>query len=97
MGWYEELTKALSAAGRQVHGKHIPTPQDIHFSKHFQALAKARGLTERDGLDVYYHGSMVKQNMLKRQYNGYELGISFFKDHVTGQVIITSIWKRGRQ
>lgn len=97
MGWYEELTKALGTAGRQVQGQPIPKPKDIHFTNHFQAIAKARGLTEKDALDVYYHGSPVKQNMLKRHYNGYELGIYFFKDYLTGQAIITSIWKRERR
>lgn len=97
MGWYEELTRTLRAARQQVEGQSIPTPKDIHFTNHFQALAKNRGLTEKDAIDVYYHGSMVKQNMMIRKYNGYELGIYFFKDHVTGQAIITSIWKRERR
>ena len=53
---------------------------------------EARG--EKETLDVYYHGAVIKHNMMVKQYNGYELGIWFFKDHLTGQAIITSIWKR---
>jgi hypothetical protein len=42
MGWYEELNKILSAAGRQVQGQHIPKPKDIRFTNHFQAIAMLR-------------------------------------------------------
>jgi len=35
--------------------------------------------------------------MMVRKYNDYQLGIWFFNDKVTGQAIITSIWKRGRR
>jgi hypothetical protein len=48
-------------------------------------------------LSIAAFGSMVKQNMMVKKYNGYEIGIWFFKDTVIGQAIVTSIWKRGRR
>jgi hypothetical protein len=68
----------------------------VHFTSHFQQQARSWGLTEKDALDVYYHGTVVKQNMMTRKYNGYEIGIYFFVDGRTGKTIITSIWKRER-
>lgn len=103
MGWYEELQKSLRAAKEQVtNSAHVAAPKGvdtriIHFSKNFQQTAKARGLTEADAKDVYYHGSMVKQNMMVRKYNGYDIGIYTFVAPDTGKPIITSIWKRERR
>ena len=48
---------------------------------------KGWGIAERDAYDVYYHGSIIKPNMMVRKYNGYEIGIWFFADRVTGKVI----------
>jgi hypothetical protein len=93
MGWYEELTKVLTTARKQVTTTTLKTANDIHFTKLCLSRMKQRGLSEKDARDVYYHGSLVKQNMITRKYNGYELGIYFFQGHLTGQVIITSIWK----
>jgi hypothetical protein len=49
-----------------------------------------------DARDVYYHGEVIKQNMMTKKYNGYEIGIYFFVDGHTVKTIITSIWKRER-
>lgn len=43
---------------------------------------------------LYNHGEGVEQNMMVRKYNGYEIGIYYFKDGRIGQIIIFSIWKR---
>jgi len=59
-------------------------------------VAHARGLTEADARDVYYHGTVVKQHMMVKQYNGYEIGIYSFVDGRTGKTVITSIWKQER-
>ncbi len=58
---------------------------------------KQWGLSETDALDVYHHGTLVKNNMMIRKYNGYEIGIWFFAGRVTGKAIINSVWKRGRR
>ena len=71
--------------------------REPYFTKNFHSVSHARGLTEADARDVYYHGSTVKENMMVRQYNGYEIGIYFFVDGHSGRTIITSIWKRERR
>ncbi len=103
MGWYEELQKVLGTAAGQVTNSGGVAPPGgvnskvIHFTKNFQQTAKARRLTENDATDVYFHGSMVKQNMMVRKYNGYEIGIYTFNSPETGQPVVTSIWKRARR
>ena len=104
MGWYEELQKTIGEAVQQIKGsghpvstKASPRREDVFFTKNAQAKLKQWGLSEKDALDVYYHGSVVKQNMMVRKHNGYEIGIWFFADRVTGKPIISSAWKRGRR
>ena len=74
-----------------------PDTREIHFTRNFQVKAKSWRLTEADAKDVYEHGYSVKDNMLVRKYNGYEIGIYSFKDSRTGQAIVTSIWKQERR
>ncbi len=103
MGWYEELQNALETARQQVtNSANVQPPRSVdrrvlYFTKNFQQTAKARGLTEADAIDVFYHGSTVKNNMLVRKYNGYEIGIYAFNSPETGQPVISSIWKRARR
>ena len=94
MGWFEEIRKALGSASVPP-GK--PDTRILYFSRNFQTIAKQRGLTEKDATDVYYHGSVMKPNMMVRKYNGYEIGIYYFVTADTGQTIIASIWKRDRR
>jgi len=96
MGLIDGLKKALSTATEQITSS-SPKPQGIYFTANFQHKAKQWGLSEKDALDVYYHGIEDKPERKTRKYDGYELSIYFFKDHVTGQAIITSIWKRERR
>lgn len=96
MGLLQALGKALNTAGAQLIQPSSPAVKEPHFSNNFQQRAKAWGLTEKDALDVYHHGSLVEEHKKVKKYNGYELGIWFFTDHLTSQPIITSIWKRGR-
>jgi hypothetical protein len=71
--------------------------REPYFTKNFEEKAKSWGLTEADAKDVFYHGTSIRENMLVRKYNGYEIGIYYFKDTRTGQTVITSIWKRERR
>ena len=96
MGVLQSLGKALSTAAEQITTT-TPTPKDLHFTNNFHLKAKSWGLSEADARDVYFHGEVISHNMMVRKYNGYEVGIWFFTDKVTGQAIITSIWKRGRR
>src|SRR5437763_16047168 len=97
MGWYEEFTKVVSTAGQQLKGQHIPKPKDIHFTKNFQQKAKAWGLSEKDALDVFYHGQESKPGMKTRKYNGYEVSIYYGQSKTTGNPYISTIWKRERR
>lgn len=96
MGLLDELKKTLGAVGSQLTYSSKPTSA-IHFTNIFQRKAKSWGLSEKDALDVYHHGTQVKDNMIVRSYPGCELGIWYFKDSRTGQPVITSIWKRERR
>ncbi len=104
MGWYEELQKTIGKAvqqikgsGHPVHTTASPRSGEVSFTKNAQAKMKQWGLSEADTLNVYYHGSIVKNNMMVRKYNGYELGIWFFADRVAGKSIISSVWRRARR
>src|SRR6266566_7133354 len=81
MGVLQSLGNALKPAGEQIAQSGRPTPRDLHSTNNFHLKAKSWGLSEQDARDVYYHGSVIKPNMMVRKYNGYELGIWFFKDH----------------
>lgn len=74
-----------------------PDKRKIFFTNNFQEIARNRGLTESDATDVYYHGYTSKENMMAKKYNGYEIGIHYFIDPLTLQVVVTSIWKRDRR
>jgi hypothetical protein len=51
-------------------------------------------LHDNDIADVFAHGEEVKDQMIVRRYNGYEIGLSYFTDRKTGNAIVTSVWKR---
>ena len=103
MGIVDGLRNILEEAGQQVTRSNgswttlTKTPQDIHFSNNFQEKARSWGLSEATARDVYRNGYVIKENMMVRKYNGYEVGIYYFRDSRTGQVVITSIWKRDRR
>jgi hypothetical protein len=103
MSWFQEFQAFCKAAvGQLTNSSHVRPPGSIdtrepYFTRNFHSVAHGRGLTEADAKDVYYNGSTIKQNMMVRKYNGYEIGISFFVDGHTGKTIITSIWKRERR
>lgn len=103
MRLFQELQAILkTAAGQLTNSSHVQPPGSVdtrepYFTKNFHSVAHSRGLTEADARDVYFHGSVVKQNMMVKKYNGYELGIYSFVDGHTGKTIITSIWKRDRR
>jgi len=96
MGLLDGLKKAVSIAGAQLTSS-SPQPQGISFTPNFQQKAKAWGLSEKDALDVYYHGEEIKPGMKVRKYNGYELSIYHGQSKTTGQPYISTIWKRGRR
>ncbi|HYT42385.1 MAG TPA: hypothetical protein VEP90_08560 [Methylomirabilota bacterium] len=97
MGLMDGLKQAVEEAlGQITKPGSSPTTQDIYFTDNFQKKAKEWKVSENDALDVYYHGKERKPNMRVKKYNGYELGI-YYGHGKTGQVYISTIWKRPRR
>ena len=93
MGLIVGLKKAISTAGEQITSC-SPKPQGMYFTDNFQVKAKQWGLSEKDALDVFYHGQEMKPGRKTRKYNGYELSIYYGTSKTTGQPYISTIWKR---
>jgi hypothetical protein len=68
--------------------------QDIYFTSNFKRKAEEWGLTEDHARFVFIEGDTVKENMKVATYKGQEIGIYVFRDRLTNQPVITSIWKR---
>jgi hypothetical protein len=96
MSLQDIITKTLKAVIEQLTYS-SKSSTTIHFTNSFQGKAKAWGLTEKDALDVYHHGEQIKDNIIVRKYEGFELGIWYFTDSRTSQPVIASIWKRERR
>jgi len=88
----EQLTVSSSSAA-----KSSLSTSEVYFTDNFISKAKQRGLSEKDALDVYYHGQDRKDTMRCRTYNGYELCIYYSHNSRTGQPFISTIWKRERR
>ena len=69
MGLLDGLKKAISTAGEQL-TRSSPKPQSISFTPNFQQKAKQWHLSEKDALDVFYHGQEIKPGMKVRDYSG---------------------------
>lgn len=93
MGILDGLKKAIELAGEQITSS-SPNPQGIYFTNNFQKKAKSWGLSEKDALDVFYHGVEDKPGRKVRKYNGYELSIYYGRNTLTGNPYISTIWKR---
>jgi hypothetical protein len=96
MGLIDGLKKALSTAGAQLTSS-SPNPQGIYFTDNFQQKAKQWGLSEKDAVDVFYHGQESKPGRKTRKYNDYELSIYYGRSKTTGQPYTSTIWKRERR
>ena len=74
-----------------------PQQGELLFTNKAIAKMKAIQVTESDCQDVFYHGTVIKESMKSRKYNGYEIGVVFGRDKKTRQYIIFSAWKRERR
>jgi hypothetical protein len=88
--------KQLVQAGEPTLGEKPGSPEPLVFTKKAVAKLKTLGLSEADCIDVVRHGSVIKEHMLARKYNGYEIGVVYGINDRTGQTIIFSAWKRER-
>ena len=67
---------------------------DILLSRHAYIKMREYGLTEKYIKDVFAHGERVKNNMIIRKYNGYQIGLIFEYDEEARVNVIISCWKR---
>lgn len=108
MGWIEVIKQSLdirqalqrpSRSSGQFSSPPTRTvdPRELGFTNNALKKMSQWHLSETDVKDVFYHGGVVvKQNMMVKKYNGYEIGLYFFQDKQTSQFVISSVWKRGR-
>ena len=85
------LRQLLGVAGDK------PMQPGLSFTRKCLQRMKDEQLTERDIADVFQHGQLRAENMLTRLYNGYEIGMYYFRDAKTGNYIVTAVWKRERR
>ena len=84
---------------RQLLGEATDKPNQprLSFTKKCIQKMKDEQLTEKDITDVFQHGEITSENMMVRKYNGYEIGMYYFRDAKTGNYIVSSVWKRERR
>ncbi len=88
----------ISAILRQLLGESTdkPNQQRLSFTRKCIQQMKDWNLSEADVADVFRHGELTNENMLIRKYNGYEIGMYYFRETKTCNYIVTAIWKRER-
>jgi hypothetical protein len=88
----------MKAILRQLLGEATDKPDQpgLSFTRKCIQRMKNEQLTESDIADVFQHGQLRNENMLIREYNGYEIGMYYFRDKRTGNYIVTAVWKRDR-
>jgi len=79
------------------YGDRYPNQQELSFSPKCMQLMKDWHLSEKDVLDVFRHGEVIGDNKLVRKYNGYEIGMYYFRDKKSGNCKATFVWKRDRR
>ena len=96
----DEFKTAIKHTVKQLDdtsGRHTPyRSQKYLFTKNFHTDAEEWGLSEADAVDVYNHGQKTSDDTFVREYNGYEIGIEFSMDSITGLPIIDEIWKKNK-
>ena len=74
-----------------------PTQQRLSFTSKCIQQMKDWQLSEQDVTDVFQHGEVIGDNKLVRKYNGYEIGMYYFRNKKTGNYTATFVWKRDRR
>ena len=74
-----------------------PNQPRLSFTKKCIQKMKDEQLSEKDITDVFQHGEITNENTMTRQYNGYEIGMYYFRDKGSGNYIVSSVWKRERR
>ncbi len=96
----DEFKTAIKYTAKQLDdssSQHTPYRSAKHlFTRNFYTDAEEWGLFEADAVDVYNHGQKTSDDTFVREYNGYEIGIEFSMDSITGLPIIDEIWKKNK-
>ncbi len=74
-----------------------PTQSQLSFTGKCMQQMKDRNLSEADITDVFRHGKITNENTIIRKYNGYEIGMYYFRNKKTGNYIVSAVWKRDRR
>ena len=84
---------------RQLLGEPTDKPNQLGLSFTRKCIQQMKDwhLSETDVADVFQHGELTNENMLIRKYNGYEIGMYYFRDKKTGSYIVSAVWKRERR
>ena len=90
----KQLTATMETSGVMPSRK---APETLRFTNNAISKMKYWGVSETQVWDVFSKGASVKDGILTRKYNGYEIGIAYGRDKRTGQYIIFSAWKRQRR
>lgn len=96
------FAKFFSSASKQItrsYGfwRYEPDRRVIRFGNKFYEAARKHGVSEKDALDVYYHGVSMDNGKMFKKYNGYEIGIFYWVASNTGVIVITYVWKKDRR
>lgn len=96
----EDAVRTLGDVLRQR--KVLPDPgnpryDSLLFTNKAIEKMKVWNLTEADVADVFFHGMVIKEHLMSRKYNGYEIGLVYGRDRRSGQYIIYAAWKRERR
>ena len=89
----------IKAILRQLQGvaSDKPTQQHLIYTRKCTQQMKDWQLSEKDVDDVFRHGEITRENTMVRKYNGYEIGMYYFRDTKSGSYIVTAVWKRERR
>ena len=74
-----------------------PSQKQLTFTRKCIQQMKDWQLSENDIADVFRHGEVIGDNKLVRKYNGYEIGMYYFRDKKSGSCKATFVWKRDRR
>jgi hypothetical protein len=64
------------------------------FTKHAKRRMVEYRVTEKQVTEVFYKGSHLKEGMMSREYNGYQIGIVFKHDVEKREIVIISCWRQ---
>ena len=94
---FKTMLKQLRASTDTAIKPSRKAPDKLQFTNKALSKMKSWGVSERQVWDVFTKGATIKDGMLSRTYNGYEIGIAYGRDKRTGQYVIFSAWKRSRR